>query len=155
MRAFALAVIASAFVASSGPSLAQNTGQSQIGTLVCNYGASVGKIIGSRQTMACVFHKRNGDTESYAGTFSRVGLDLGVTAAGRMAWNVLTSTAGNAPRPLVGDYVGATGEASFGFGAGANVLVGGSKRNISLQPLSLDVQTGLNIAAGAAKLTLR
>ncbi len=92
--------------------------------------------------MACVFHKRNGDTEPYSATFGRVGLDIGVTGAGRMAWNVLTSTKGPAPRALAGTYLGATGEASFGLGGGANVLVGGSKRTITLQPLSLDVQTG-------------
>ena len=152
MRALALAVVASAFAALPVPSLAQNS--SQIGTLVCDYGANVGKIIGSRQTMACVFHKRNGDTESYSATFGRLGLDIGVTGKGRMGWTVLASSSGTAPRALVGNYVGATGEASFGLGGGANVLVGGSKRTITLQPLSLDVQTGVNIAAGAAKLTL-
>ncbi len=152
MRALALVVIAAALAGSSAPSFAQNT--NQVGTLVCNYGPNFGKIFGSRQTMACVFHKRNGDNEPYSATFGRVGLDIGVTGAGRMAWNVLTSTKGPAPRALAGTYLGATGEASFGLGGGANVLVGGSKRTITLQPLSLDVQTGANIAFGAAKLTL-
>ena len=152
MRAFALAAVTAALAGSSAPSLAQNS--NQVGTLVCNYGANFGKIFGSRQTMACIFHKRSGDTEPYSATFGRVGLDIGVTGSGRMAWNVLTSTKGTAPRALAGNYVGATGEASFGFGGGANVLVGGSKRTITLQPLSLDVQTGLNVAVGAARLTL-
>ena len=153
MRAFVLAVIAVAFAASSAPSAAQSN--NQVGTLVCNYGGNVGKIFGSRQTMACVFHKRNGDTESYSATFGRVGLDIGVTGPGRMGWTVLTKTTGVAPRALAGNYVGATGEASFGLGGGANVLVGGSNRTITLQPLSLDVQTGLNVAVGAARLALR
>ena len=152
MRALALAVIAAACAAST-PSLAQSN--NQIGTLVCNYGANFGMIFGSRQTLACVFHKQNGDTESYGGTFGRVGVDIGVTGPGRMGWTVFTKTTGLAPRALAGDYVGATGEASLGLGRGANVLVGGSKRTITLQPLSLDVQTGLNVAVGAAKLTLR
>ena len=152
MRALVLAAIAAALAGSSGPSLAQNS--NQVGTLVCNYGANFGKIFGSRQKMACVFHKRDGETEAYSATFGRVGLDIGVTGSGRIAWNVLTSTKGPGPRALAGNYIGATGEASFGLGGGANVLVGGSKRTITLQPLSLDVQTGLNVAFGAAKLTL-
>ena len=37
----------------------------------------------------------------------------------------------------------------------ANVLVGGSNSSISLQPLSLQGQTGLNLAVGVAALELR
>ncbi len=77
-----MGVAAAALAASSAPSSAQNN--NQVGTLVCNYGANFGMIIGSRQTMACVFHKRNGDTEAYTGTLGRVGVDIGVTGAGRM-----------------------------------------------------------------------
>jgi len=35
------------------------------------------------------------------------------------------------------------------------VLVGGSDRTIALQPLSVQGQAGLNVAAGVAELTLR
>ena len=44
---------------------------------------------------------------------------------------------------------------TVGAGAGANVLVGGSNRTVSLQPVSVQGQTGLNLAAGVAELTLR
>ena len=54
-----------------------------------------------------------------------------------------------------GDYVGATAEATVGAGLGANALIGGSDRTIALQPLSVQGQTGLNVAAGVAGLTLR
>jgi SOS-response transcriptional repressor LexA len=37
---------------------------------------------------------------------------------------------------------------------GANVLVGGSQRSVALQPLSLQGQTGINIAAGIGELQL-
>jgi hypothetical protein len=40
-------------------------------------------------------------------------------------------------------------------GLGANVLVGGSNRTIALQPLSLQGQAGLNVAAGVAGIELR
>jgi hypothetical protein len=127
----------------------------QVGTLVCNYGETIGMIVGSRQRMACIFHKSNGDTEGYGGTMSRVGLDLGVTGRGRMAWTVFTKTVGVGPRPLAGSYVGASGDASFGIGGGGNILVGGSNRTITLQPVSLEAQTGINFGLGVADLRLR
>jgi len=55
---------------------------------------------------------------------------------------------------LAGTYVGASAEATVGAGLGANVLVGGSNRTISLQPLSVQAQTGLNIAAGVGEIDL-
>ena len=56
---------------------------------------------------------------------------------------------------LSGDYVGATAEATVGAGLGANALIGGSNRTVTLQPLSVQGQAGLNVAAGVAGLTLR
>ena len=56
---------------------------------------------------------------------------------------------------LAGSYGGASAQATIGVGLGANVLVGGFKRTIALQPLSIQGQKGLNIAAGIAGLSLR
>ena len=42
-----------------------------------------------------------------------------------------------------------------GIGAGANVLVGGATNTISLQPLSIEGTTGLNVAAGIAQMVLK
>jgi Protein of unknown function (DUF992) len=55
---------------------------------------------------------------------------------------------------LSGTYVGASAEASVAAGLGANVLVGGSNRAVALQPLSVQGQVGLNIAAGVGSLEL-
>jgi hypothetical protein len=41
------------------------------------------------------------------------------------------------------------------LGLGANVLVGGTGQAFSLQPLSLEGETGINIAAGVLAVTLR
>ena len=41
------------------------------------------------------------------------------------------------------------------MGVGANALIGGSDKSIVLQPLSVQSQQGLNIAAGVASLQLR
>jgi Protein of unknown function (DUF992) len=45
-------------------------------------------------------------------------------------------------------------DASAGVGGGANVLVGGSNSSISLQPLSVQGQTGLNAAVAIAEVEL-
>jgi hypothetical protein len=139
---------------SATPSFAQVN--SEAGILRCRYGTNVGMIVGSRQTMACVFTKGDKTTENYTATFTRVGLDVGITAGGRLAWTVLsTNPKGLPPRALTGNYVGASADASFGVGAGANALVGGSKKSITLQPLSVEGQVGVNLALGAAKFRLR
>ena len=54
-----------------------------------------------------------------------------------------------------GTYVGASASATVGVGVGANALVGGSNNTIALQPLSVQGQTGLGVAAGVAGLELR
>jgi len=45
-------------------------------------------------------------------------------------------------------------EATTALGVGANVLVRGSLLDYMLQPLSVQGQTGLNVALGVAGLTL-
>jgi hypothetical protein len=68
---------------------------------------------------------------------------------------VIAPTTGLHPHALAGKYVGATGDVSLGLGAGAKVLVGGSHRTVTLQPLSVEGQVGVNLALGVAGLTLR
>ena len=55
---------------------------------------------------------------------------------------------------LTGTYTGASAEVSVAAGLGANVLVGGSNRTVALQPLSVQGQVGLDIAAGIGQLEL-
>ena len=56
---------------------------------------------------------------------------------------------------LRGSYQGVSAEATVGIGLGANVLIGGFKKSINLQPISVQAQIGLNIAAGLGSLNLR
>ena len=129
----------------------------QLGTLNCVMGPTVGLIVGSVQRMACTFNAANGTRENYAATFKRLGLDLGITAGGRLGWAVYARTAAVTklqPRALAGTYVGASGDIALGLGVGANALVGGSNRTITLQPVSVLAQAGLNIAVGVGALEL-
>jgi hypothetical protein len=126
----------------------------QDGTLACTMGPTVGLVIGSVQRMSCTFHANNGTAESYSASFRRVGLDLGITAGGRLLWAVYAKTSHLGARALAGKYVGASGDIALGLGVGANALVGGSHRTVTLQPVSVEGQVGVSLALGAAGLRL-
>ena len=128
----------------------------RVGVLACDVAPAVGFIVGSQRQMSCVFRPDGrGRREGYAGTFSRVGLDVGVTGRGALAWTVFASTRRLSPSQLAGNYAGGSAQATLALGLGANVLVGGSRDTVALQPLSVQAQTGLNLALGIGNLTLR
>jgi hypothetical protein len=144
-----------ALVGASAPLAAQQTGGTKVGTLTCQTSASLGLIVGSHQKLRCRFAPDGGGPpEFYTGHVNRLGLDIGVRAAGIMAWGVLAPTTGLHHGALAGTYVGASGDISLGVGVGAKVLVGGSHRSFALQPLSVEGQAGVNLALGVAGLTL-
>ena len=124
------------------------------GMLTCRTSPSLGFIVGSTQSLACQFRANSGWTQNYIGRINRIGLDIGITAGCVMAWAVLGSSSAIRPGALTGRFVGASGDISVGIGAGANLLVGGTAQAISLQPLSLEGQVGLNLALGVAGMTL-
>ncbi len=124
------------------------------GTLDCDVAGGIGFIIGSQKPARCVYVSNRGAHEVYEAWVSKFGLDVGVTQRGRLLWAVYAPT-NYPPYGLAGNYVGGTAEATVGAGVGANILVGGSEDTISLQPLSVSAQTGLNFAAGVGSLELR
>ncbi len=126
----------------------------EVGVLKCTVSGGAGFVIGSSKRLDCVF--QSGDRrEPYLGRIDKFGIDVGATSTGVIAWAVFAPAAhGVGPDALAGDYGGVTGEATIGVGLGANVLVGGSKRSIALQPLSVGAQQGLNLAVGIAALAL-
>ncbi|MEA2874963.1 MAG: hypothetical protein QOF14_159 [Hyphomicrobiales bacterium] len=127
----------------------------QAGSLTCDVSAGIGFIIGSQRNVNCTFQPSGpGPVEYYAGSISKLGIDVGVTVGGVMVWLVIAPT--NRPMgALQGTYAGASAEASVLAGAGANALIGGSNRTVALQPLSIQGHAGMNIAAGVAGLELR
>jgi Protein of unknown function (DUF992) len=132
----------------------QQGGTVRVGTLRCDVAGSTAFIFGSTRAIACDFVNVNGKRERYTGEISRYGVDLGFTQAAVMLWAVVAPTTDLQPGVLAGTFVGASGAATVGIGAGANVLVGGGNRSIELQPLSIEGNTGLNIALGVAELRL-
>ena len=127
----------------------------RVGRLVCTSSPRVGLVLGSAQELRCVFAASRPPRQYvYDGRIRRVGLDLGVTSAGSLSWAVFARNSRVGPGTLRGSYVGASGRVAVGPGLGANVLVGGSRRSIMLQPLSIERSIGLNLAAGVTNLTL-
>jgi len=147
--------VAAIAVAVAGPTSAQAQGRAKVGTLTCDVSAGIGMIIGSQKQVQCLFTPSEpGPREVYIGAIRKFGLDLGATSGGEMVWSVYAPTSGRIAA-LAGNYVGATAEATVGAGLGANVLVGGSDRTVALQPVAIQGQTGLNVAAGVTELELR
>jgi uncharacterized protein DUF992 len=126
----------------------------QVGVLECRGGATVGFIVGSVTNLGCVL-RGNGYEDRYVATIRKVGLDIGITQETALAWGVYAPVARLGAGDLSGDYAGVQGSATVGVGLGGNVLVGGSANSIALQPLSIQGQVGLNVAAGLESLELR
>lgn len=143
--------IATALLAAS-PASARNG--VKIGSLNCTVAGSVGLILGSSRSMRCRYTPAGGGrVERYTGRITRVGLDIGFTRKSYITW-VVFAPGRVKSGALAGSYGGASAEATIGVGLGANVLVGGFRKSIALQPLSIQGQRGLNVAAGIAGLRL-
>ena len=144
-----------AVVAVPMATLAKGVDRAKVGTLSCDISGGIGAIIASKKSVACMFTPTQpGPREVYVGSITKFGLDIGATAGGKMIWAVYAPS-NRRFGALAGHYVGASAEATVGGGVGANVLVGGSNRTVSLQPISVQGQTGINVAAGVAGLELR
>jgi len=155
-RSFLLAGLAAAsLVASVANGGAQQQRMVRVGVLECRGGASVGFIVGSVTNLGCVLRADGLPEDRYVATIRKVGLDIGITQETALAWGVFAPTKRLGPGDLSGNYAGAQGSATIGVGAGGNVLVGGSNNSIALQPLSLQGQVGLSVAAGLESLELR
>ena len=125
------------------------------GILQCQGGQNVGFIVGSVTSFECVFQSEGRRPEPYLATVRRFGLDIGVTEQTRFSWAVNAPTSRVGRGDLAGNYGGVGANASVGVGGGGNFLLGGPGNSYALQPISLQGQTGLNVAAGVAGLELQ
>ena len=142
-----------AFTAAVSPALAK--GGVKVGVLTCDVRGGVGYIIGSSKKIKCNYQPSGGGrVEHYKGRIGKLGVDIGVTGQTVIAW-VVFAPGKIKHGALHGSYGGVSAEATVIGGLGANVLIGGFHKTINLQPLSIQAQTGLNVAAGIASLDLR
>ncbi len=152
LRTSIIAAVASGAILASQAIAQENIA---VGQLTCGVRGGTTFIVGSTRELRCVFRVNPSDEgERYEGQIQKYGLDIGITDNAIMTWTVLAPSRGVFAGALSGKYYGVAADASAGVGGGANVLVGGSNNAISLQPLSLQGQTGLNAAVAIAEVEL-
>ena len=150
------AVAAVAFSLVGGYSAVTQAAGVEVGTLSCKVEGGAGFIIGSSKGMRCVFDPAgDGPNERYTGSIDKLGIDIGFTNETRIVWAVLAPSGDVPSGALSGTYAGASAEATVGAGVSANAPIGGLESSFTLQPLSVQGQTGLNVAGGLARITLR
>jgi hypothetical protein len=152
-KKFRLLMGAVALVALSGS--AQAASGVKVGTLTCNVASGWGFVFGSSRDLHCNFRPNSHRGEHYVGSINKFGVDIGYTEGGVLVWGVFAPTSDVRAGALQGDYAGATASATVGVGLGANVLIGGLDKSIALQPLSVEGNKGLNVAAGIGAITLK
>jgi hypothetical protein len=125
------------------------------GMMTCHVASGWGFVFGSSRDLRCVYTGSNGRTEDYSGKISKFGVDIGYLKSGVLVWAVLAPSTNLTAGALNGDYGGVTAGATAGIGGNANVLIGGSTKSISLQPVSVEGDKGINVAAGIAAISLK
>lgn len=126
-----------------------------IGQLTCNVSAGTGFVITSSKALNCDYSPANGaPRQHYVCTINTFGLQLGTQGPGRLTWDVATAGGPVGPGSLAGNFKGVSASASVGAGVGTNALFGGLGSGFTLQPLSVQTETGINVAAGVTDMTL-
>jgi len=125
------------------------------GYLTCHEASGWGFVFGSSRELRCSYSSNGGRTEYYSGSVSKFGADIGYLKSSVILWAVAATTKDIKPGALAGHYGGVTASLTLGAGGGANVLVGGFENSIALQPISVEGQNGLNVAAGFEELNLK
>jgi hypothetical protein len=127
-----------------------------IGTLNCNVSGSVGLIFGSSKDLSCVFVTTSGATETYRGSITKFGIDIGFTKAAHVMWHVYSLGTDRGAGALDGQFAGGQQSLSAGASAGTAGLLGGRNDEIVLESIAFaQKDAGLNFADGVAELTLR
>jgi hypothetical protein len=126
----------------------------RVGTLTCNVASGWGLVFGSSRDLHCTYHG-NGHSEHYVGSIAKFGVDIGYQEGGVLIWGVFAPASDMRKGALQGNYAGATASATIGVGLGANVLAGGLDKSIALQPISIEGNEGLNVAAGVSAVKLQ
>ncbi len=126
----------------------------QVGVLSCRSLAATSYVIVSNQSFDCIFSpSAGGPAQHYQAAIHRLGAQVGLSSNVTLGWAVFAPTANVGPGALAGTYGGLSAGAALGVGVGANGLVGGSS-SFSLQPISVEGQSGFNVVATATTLEL-
>ena len=160
MKTLALAALATvaAFASQAEAAKGQPLPMRQAGTLTCNIDPALGFVVGSLRGVDCSYsyYNRKGRIvrESYAGSMSRAGFDIGLTSGQTVSWGVYTKGGYNSRSMLSGAFGGSSADASVVVGAGTQALFGETS-TIALQPMAGSGQVGFGIGFGATGLELQ
>jgi hypothetical protein len=146
------AIVAGGLMIASTAQAAQ--GGVKVGVLTCNVEPGWSYVVGSTRPLECSYAPTRGRGEHYIGKVQKVGVDIGYVSGATIVWAVIAPTSDIRPGSLEGDYGGASANIAVGIGAGANVLIGGFDKSITLQPISVEGDTGVNLAVSISSITL-
>lgn len=131
----------------------------KLGILKCHQvqGSGVNLLIHSTVEVTCLFTSVTGERQAiYKGeTGIGLGIDLNWNKSETIGFTVFgVSTDVGSSHPLAGKYVGGRASASFGIGAGLQVLIGAGANQFTLQPLVIEQASGIGVAVGLGYLYL-
>src|SRR6266403_109150 len=72
----------------------------KVGVLTCNVDSGWGYILGSSKDIRCNYVPNRGFGEHYAGSISKVGVDIGFTRGGVLIWDVIAPSSDLRPGAL-------------------------------------------------------
>jgi len=155
-RLIAIALMCAVLASAAPFAAAQEKKGATVGMLRCDEASGWGLVFGSTRDLKCVFSssEKGAQPARFTGKIKTYGVDVGYQANAVILWAVVSTTDKFTPGSLAGNYVGATAEAAWAVGLGANVLVGGSNKGFALQPLSVQGLNGANLAAGVTEVEL-
>ena len=151
-----IALIAAALGASLMAAAPAHAAGVKVGTLTCDVEAGWGYVLGSQKDLNCVFKSAtNGTIAKYTGDITKLGVDVGYTTAGVMVWGVIAPSKDMQADALEGTYAGATAGATAVIGGNLNVLIGGLDKSITLQPISVEGNSGVSVTVALGAMQLR
>ncbi|MGI8524840.1 MAG: DUF992 domain-containing protein [Pseudolabrys sp.] len=128
----------------------------EVGWLTCRSAQATSYFLWSSQAYSCVFQSSvGGGTQGYSATINRAGAEIGWGNNATLVWAVFALSGKVGQGTLAGSYGGASAGAAVGIGARANALVGGLPNSITLQPVSVEGEGGLNVRATVTSLWLQ
>ena len=126
----------------------------KVGMLTCNM-SSGWDVIRANRALWCTYYPAGGEkSESYIGNLASVGVNFGYRQEGKIVWAVFAPSSDVRPGALEGEYAGVTAGATVGLGLDANLLFGDMDRSIALQPVSVEGNEGMDLAAGISRIRL-
>lgn len=137
---------------------AMAAGGIEVGILTCRTvpGSAANWLLHSSVAVNCIFSSPQGKERYRGRTGIGLGIDLSYTPDQRMAFTVLGGASDTSPEAfaLSGKYLGGKAGATVGVGGAVAVLIGGGAKNISLQPLAVEGNTGFGASGGLTYLFL-